>query len=70
MYAHERKGESIMAKYEFKVKGKKVTSTEGMNDVVQILFILNRIASELAENNRILRRAYRTKRGEVLEDEA
>lgn len=60
-----------MGKYEFKLNGKKVVSTEGMNDVVQILFILNRIANELAENNRILRRAYRYKKGEAsLSDEA
>ncbi len=59
-----------MGKYELKINGKKIVSTEGMNDIVQVLFILNRIASELAENNRILRRAYRAKRGEALEDEA
>ncbi len=60
-----------MAKYEIKIKGKKITSTEGQGDIVQILFILNRIASELAESNRIARRIHNyDKRRDRLEDEA
>ncbi len=60
-----------MGKYEVRIKGKKITSTEGHGDIVQILFILNRIASELAENNRILRNMYNyDKRRTRLRDEA
>ena len=60
-----------MGKYEFRIKGKKIISTEGQGDIVQILFILNRIASELAENNRILRSMYNyNKRRNRLADEA
>ena len=59
-----------MGKYEFKIRGKKYESIEGRGDVIQILFILNRIANELAENNRILRKMHYRKSKETLEDEA
>ena len=60
-----------MGKYEFRIKGKKITSTEGQSDVIQILFILNRIASELAESNRIARRSFNYgKQRDRLEDQA
>ena len=60
-----------MGKYDLKIKGKKVTSTEGHGDIIQILFILNRIASELAENNRILRSMHNYgKKRDRLRDEA
>ena len=59
-----------MAKYEFKVDGVKFKSIEGRGDIVQIIFALNKIANELAENNRILRRIHRAKTKETLEDEA
>lgn len=59
-----------MGKYEFRVDGKKFKSIEGRGDIVQLLFALNKIANELAENNRILRRMHYKKKGEALEDEA
>ncbi len=59
-----------MTKYEFRVDGKKFKSIEGRGDVVQILFALNKIANELAENNRILRRMHYRKTKESMEDEA
>lgn len=59
-----------MAKYEFRIRGKKYKSIEGHGDIIQVLFILNRIASELAEGNRILRKMHYRKSKEVLKDEA
>ena len=50
-----------MGKYGFLIKGKKIVSTEGQNDVVQIIFVLNKIANELAEANRLKRVELRKK---------
>lgn len=59
-----------MGKYEFRINGKKIISTEGMNDTVQIIFVLNKIANELAENNRILRKMYYVQNHKLLKDDA
>lgn len=59
-----------MGKYEFRINGKKIISTEGMNDTVQIIFVLNKIANELAENNRILRKTYYVQNHKLLKDDA
>jgi len=42
-----------MGKYHISIDGAEVNNSKGLNDNVQLVYILNKIANELAEANRL-----------------